>query len=53
MNGTSDLTIRSSWQAVPGHGLWVVRQVADQMQVLSGPYGTSAMVTFDLPPGMR
>jgi anti-sigma regulatory factor (Ser/Thr protein kinase) len=34
----------------PGHGLWVARQVADQMQVLSGPRGTCATVTFDLPP---
>lgn len=35
--------------AMPGHGLWVVRQVADQMQILSGPGGTRATVTFDLP----
>jgi anti-sigma regulatory factor (Ser/Thr protein kinase) len=41
----------NSWQARPGHGLWVTRQVADQVQVLSGPDGTRATVTFDLPPG--
>lgn len=51
--GTSGLVIMSSWQAMPGHGLWLVRQVADQMQVLSGPHGTSATVTFDLPRGKR
>lgn len=51
--GTSGLTIRSSWQALPGHGLWVVQQIADQMHILSGPDGTSAMVTFDLPRGKR
>jgi two-component sensor histidine kinase len=32
-----------------GHGLWVVRQVADRMQVLSGARGTRVTVTFDLP----
>lgn len=47
----SGLTVMNSWQAVPGHGLWVVQQVADQMQVLSGPVGTRASITFDLPRG--
>jgi anti-sigma regulatory factor (Ser/Thr protein kinase) len=51
--GRCGLVITSSGQATPGHGLWVVRQVADQMQVLSGPHGTSATVTFDLPRGPR
>lgn len=49
--GAAGLTVMSAWQAVPGHGLWVVQQVADQMQVLSGPVGTQATVTFDLPRG--
>ena len=31
----------------PGHGLWVVRQVASQMQTLSSPAGTSVQVRFD------
>jgi anti-sigma regulatory factor (Ser/Thr protein kinase) len=48
---TSGLAVMSGWQAVPGHGLWVVRQVADQLQVRSGPDGTRATVTFSLPPG--
>src|SRR5579863_9393779 len=39
----------SSWQATPGHGLWVVQQVADQLQVTSGAQGTSATVTFSAP----
>jgi anti-sigma regulatory factor (Ser/Thr protein kinase) len=34
----------------PGHGLWVVRQVADQVLILSGPHGTRVTATFDLPP---
>jgi hypothetical protein len=33
----------------PGHGLWLVRQVADRMRILSGARGTRAMVAFDLP----
>jgi anti-sigma regulatory factor (Ser/Thr protein kinase) len=37
----------------PGHGLWVARQVADQMRALSGPRGTCATVTFDLPGSRR
>jgi anti-sigma regulatory factor (Ser/Thr protein kinase) len=31
----------------PGHGLWVVRQLADQMQSLSGQGGTSVLIRFD------
>lgn len=41
----------NSLQARPGHGLWVTRQVADRVQVLSGPDGTRATVTFDVSPG--
>jgi two-component sensor histidine kinase len=40
----------SSWQAPHGHGLWVVQQVADQLQVTSGAQGTSAAVTFNPSP---
>jgi len=43
----------SSWQATPGHGLWVVQQVADQFQVTSGAQGTSATVTFSPSPERR
>ena len=43
----------SSWLATPGHGLWVVRQVADQLQVTSGAQGTSATVTFSPSPERR
>ena len=34
---------------LPGHGLWVARQVADHMQTLSGPHGTRVTLTF-VPP---
>ena len=50
--------IRSSraWDSVsvnslpcePGHGLAVVRQLADQAQSLSSPRGTSILITFGL-----
>jgi anti-sigma regulatory factor (Ser/Thr protein kinase) len=39
----------SSLPSWPGHGLWVVRQLADRMRVLSGARGTRATVTFNLP----
>ena len=36
-----------SWlPEVTGHGLWVARRVADQMQIASGPRGTRVTVTF-------
>lgn len=33
----------------PGHGLWLVRQIADRMRILSGTRGTRATIAFDLP----
>ena len=33
----------------PGHGLWLVRRVADRMRILSGTRGTRVTVAFDLP----
>lgn len=37
----------NSLPSEPGHGLWVVRQLADQVQSLSGPGGTSVLIRFD------
>ena len=37
------------WPVRQGHGLWVVRQVADQMEILTGPAGTRATIAFALP----
>jgi anti-sigma regulatory factor (Ser/Thr protein kinase) len=37
------------WLSRPGHGLWVARQVADQMRIVTGPRGTRATIVFDLP----
>ncbi len=42
----SGTSVVSRW-ATPGHGLWVVQQVADQLRITSTPRGTSATVTFN------
>ena len=40
------------WPVESGHGLWLIRQVADQASVYSGPSGTVAAVSLRLgPPG--
>jgi anti-sigma regulatory factor (Ser/Thr protein kinase) len=36
------------WPFLQGHGLWLVRLVADQISVFSGPGGTRATVVFFL-----
>jgi anti-sigma regulatory factor (Ser/Thr protein kinase) len=36
------------WRVEPGHGLWLVHQVADEASVRSGPSGTVAAVSFRL-----
>ena len=41
-------TLASSMSSAPGHGLWLVRQVADRMSMVSGPGGTRVMVAFNL-----
>jgi anti-sigma regulatory factor (Ser/Thr protein kinase) len=46
-NGSSDRASVNSLPCEHGHGLWVVQQVADQMQSLSGPGGTSVLIRFD------
>jgi anti-sigma regulatory factor (Ser/Thr protein kinase) len=46
-NGSSGQASVNSLPCEHGHGLWVVQQVADQMQSLSGPGGTSVLVRFD------
>jgi anti-sigma regulatory factor (Ser/Thr protein kinase) len=37
------------WPYLKGHGLWLVREVADWMSLVSGPGGTRAHVMFALP----
>lgn len=42
----------ASWLPdLDGHGLWVVRRIADQMQIASSPRGTRITVTFNVRPG--
>jgi len=43
----SDPRAVNSLPCEPGHGLWVVQQLTDRMQSLSGSRGTSVMITFD------
>ncbi len=38
------------WPFLPGHGLWLVRLVSDQLSVSSGPDGTRATALFSLSP---
>jgi anti-sigma regulatory factor (Ser/Thr protein kinase) len=38
------------WNIEPGHGLWVVRQVADQISLHGGRSGTVVAVSFTLGP---
>lgn len=38
------------WNTEYGHGLWLIRQIADQASVRSGPGGTVAVVSFALGP---
>lgn len=40
----------ASWRTDFGHGLWLVRQIADQASIQTGPSGTVATVTFALGP---
>lgn len=41
---------QAPWPSEKGHGLWVVRQVADHLSEHSGPGGTSITASFTLPP---
>ncbi len=36
----------AQWPVEHGHGLWLVRQGADQASLDSGPSGTVTVVTF-------
>jgi anti-sigma regulatory factor (Ser/Thr protein kinase) len=45
--GSSEVV--NPWPAENGHGLWLIRQIADQLDLRSGPRGTRAIVAFALP----
>jgi anti-sigma regulatory factor (Ser/Thr protein kinase) len=44
--GEADTADAERWQAEPGHGLWLVRRIADSASVQSGASGTVAAVIF-------
>jgi anti-sigma regulatory factor (Ser/Thr protein kinase) len=44
--GETDAADAARWQAEPGHGLWLVRQIADSASVQSGVSGTVAAIIF-------
>jgi two-component sensor histidine kinase len=46
----SQENVADRWPFLPGHGLWLVRLVSDQLSVSSGPDGTRATIVFTLPP---
>jgi len=39
-----------SWQATPGHGLWLIGQLADDLTIDRGPGGVTAVVAFAITP---
>jgi anti-sigma regulatory factor (Ser/Thr protein kinase) len=47
-SGTAVGPASSSLPSRPGHGLWVVRQLADRVHVTSGPGGTRVKAVFSL-----
>jgi anti-anti-sigma factor len=53
----SDPPDTPAWAIEPGHGLWLVRQLADQASLRSGPAGTVVVVSLTLgrpgPPPFR
>ena len=47
-SGTAAGRASSSLPSRPGHGLWVVRQLADRVHVMSDPGGTRVKAVFSL-----
>jgi anti-sigma regulatory factor (Ser/Thr protein kinase) len=47
--GSGDQAVTAPWPIRGGHGLWLVRRVADQLDLQTSPRGTRATATFALP----
>jgi anti-sigma regulatory factor (Ser/Thr protein kinase) len=47
-NGNAGRNAAAQWPYQHGHGLWLVRLLADQMSIVSGPDGTRAAAQFAL-----
>jgi anti-sigma regulatory factor (Ser/Thr protein kinase) len=45
-----DKNVADRWPFLPGHGLWLVRLVSDQLSLSSGPDGSWATIVFSLSP---
>ncbi len=41
----------ASWQANPGHGLWLIGQLADELSFDRSPAGITATIAFSITPG--
>lgn len=39
----------AAWPVEHGHGLWLVRKIADRVQIVVGPAGSVVSVAFNLP----
>lgn len=46
--GSVGQNLADRWPYEPGHGLWLARQVADQMSLRSDSSGTRVVITFSL-----
>ena len=48
-DGTAASAPAAAWPVEHGHGLWLVRRTADQVQVTAGPAGSVVSIAFNLP----
>ena len=48
-DGNAGENLADRWPREPGHGLWLARQVADQLTLRSDSRGTMAVITFTTP----
>jgi anti-sigma regulatory factor (Ser/Thr protein kinase) len=46
--GSASQNLADRWPREPGHGLWLARQVADQLTLHADSRGTNAVITFSL-----
>ena len=48
-NPAGEPSASTAWPVEHGHGLWLVRKTADQVQVTAGPAGSVVRMSFNLP----
>jgi anti-sigma regulatory factor (Ser/Thr protein kinase) len=48
-SGPAAVPASAGWPVEHGHGLWLVRKTADQVQVTAGPGGSVVSIAFNLP----